>query len=71
MEHEHSVQAIRARLFTSATVLTGIVFFLIGSAKSRWSTASWWSSGLATLAIGASAAGLAYFVGVLLKGIGE
>lgn len=56
--------------FTSATVLTGVVFFLIGSAKSRWSTASWWSSGLSTLAISASAAGLAYLVGVLLKGIG-
>ena len=54
---------------TLATVLTGIVFFIIGSLKSRWSTESWWSSGLATFAIGTCAALLAYLVGVLLKGI--
>ena len=55
--------------FILATVLTGIVFFIIGSLKSRWSTASWWSSGLVTLAIGTCAAFLAYLVGVLLKGV--
>ena len=47
--------------------LTGAVFFAIGSLKSRWSTASWWSSGLSTLAVGAFAAGLAYAVGSLLS----
>ncbi|MGH9874802.1 MAG: VIT1/CCC1 transporter family protein [Pyrinomonadaceae bacterium] len=48
-------------------VLTASVFVLIGSAKSRWSTASWWRSGLATLFVGAIAAALAYGAGVLLK----
>jgi vacuolar iron transporter family protein len=55
--------------FGFSIFLTGAVFFLIGSVKSRWSTASWWRSGFSTLFVGAVAAGLAYVVGVLLKGI--
>ena len=48
-------------------MLTGIVFFASGSIKSRWSTSSWWHSGITTLAVGAIAASLAYFTGVVLK----
>jgi vacuolar iron transporter family protein len=54
--------------FRLSAILTGLVFFVIGSVKSRWSTASWLRSGLTTLAVGAMAAGLAYFAGLLLKG---
>ncbi|MEO8650005.1 MAG: VIT1/CCC1 transporter family protein [Acidobacteriota bacterium] len=53
--------------FTVSSVLTGLTFFIIGSVKSRWSTQSWLRSGLETFFVGALAAGLAYFVGVLLK----
>jgi len=53
--------------FLVSCVLTGITFFLIGSFKSRWSTTSWFRSGLETLFVGALAAALAYGVGVLLK----
>ena len=56
--------------FFTAAVLTGAVFFLIGSVKSRWSTASWFISGLQTLLVGGAAASLAYFIGVFLKNIG-
>ena len=52
---------------TVSIVLTGMVFFAIGSVKSRWSTAVWWRSGLSTLALGATAAGLAYGVGLWLN----
>jgi len=48
-------------------VMTGAVFFAIGSAKSHWSTTAWWRSGLSTLAVGAIAASLAYAVGLLLN----
>ncbi len=48
-------------------ILTGIVFVAIGSLKSRWSTSSWWRSGLTTFFVGAIAASLAYVVGVSLK----
>ncbi|HEX6899341.1 MAG TPA: VIT1/CCC1 transporter family protein [Thermoanaerobaculia bacterium] len=58
-----------ADAFGFSTLLTGVVFFVIGSAKSRWSTSSWLRSGLETLLVGSAAAGLAYLVGVLLKGL--
>ncbi|MCR9174489.1 MAG: VIT1/CCC1 transporter family protein [Alphaproteobacteria bacterium] len=50
-----------------SSLVTGLTFFAIGSAKSRWSLVSWWRSGLETLAIGMAAAGLAYGVGYALK----
>jgi vacuolar iron transporter family protein len=56
---EHSLAA--------SVILTGIVFVAIGSIKSRWSTSSWWHSGLTTLLVGAIAALLAYFAGVIVK----
>jgi len=55
-----------ANSLTSSVVMTGIVFFAIGSIKSRWSTSSWWHSGLMTLLVGAIAASLAYLVGLIL-----
>ena len=50
-------------------ILTGIVFFAIGSIKSRWSTAMWWQSGPTTLLVGAIAASLAYLAGILANGL--
>lgn len=57
--------------FTLSLIMTGAVFFAIGSAKSRWSTASWLRSGLVTLLVGAIAAGLAYATGVILSTLVE
>jgi hypothetical protein len=48
-------------------LLTALVFFGIGALKSWWSTATWWRSGLETLAIGLAAAGLAFAVGYGLR----
>ncbi|NNC71768.1 MAG: hypothetical protein HKN78_02715, partial [Sphingomonadaceae bacterium] len=56
--------------FEISVTMTGMVFFLIGASKSRWSTAPWWRSGLETLLIGGIAAGLAYFVGSVLGSLG-
>jgi VIT1/CCC1 family predicted Fe2+/Mn2+ transporter len=50
-----------------SAILTGIVFFAIGSVKSRWSTSSWWHSGVTTLLVGAVAALLAYLAGIISK----
>lgn len=52
---------------TASIVMTGVVFFAIGSVKSRWSTTVWWRSGLLTFVVGATAAGLAYGVGLWLN----
>lgn len=52
-----------------AVAMVVLVFFAIGSLKSRWSLQSWWRSGLETLSIGLAAASVAYGVGYLLKGL--
>jgi VIT1/CCC1 family predicted Fe2+/Mn2+ transporter len=48
---------------------TALVFFGIGSLKSRWSLTSWWRSGLETLAVGLAAAVLALGTGYWLKAL--
>jgi VIT1/CCC1 family predicted Fe2+/Mn2+ transporter len=48
-------------------VATGLVFFGIGAAKSRWSLAGWARSGLETLLIGMSAASLSFLIGFGLR----
>lgn len=53
--------------FAIAIFATLLTFFLIGTAKSHWSLAKWWRSGLETLFIGATAALLAYSVGGLFR----
>ncbi|SFR52077.1 VIT1/CCC1 transporter family protein [Litoreibacter janthinus] len=51
--------------FLIATCATALVFFAIGTGKSRWSLSPWWRSGLETLAIGSTAAAIAYVVGTM------
>ncbi len=53
--------------FQTSIGLTAATFFAIGAAKSRWSLAPWWRSGLETLAIGGAAAAIAYFAGTLFR----
>jgi len=48
-----------------STLLTGCVFFLIGTFKSKSSLESWWYSGLVTTSIGATVAVIAYGIGYL------
>ena len=50
-----------------SVVATGLVFFGIGAAKSRWSLAGWARSGLETLLIGMSAASLSFLIGFGLR----
>ena len=56
--------------FQASVGATLVTFFLIGAIKSQWSMVAWWRSGLETLAIGAAAAGIAYFVGGLFHSDG-
>ncbi len=53
--------------FGVAAVATGLVFFLIGALKSRWSVEPWWRSALETLAIGSGAAAVAYGIGAWIR----
>lgn len=51
--------------FLFSAIMVAIVFFGIGSMKSRWSIQKWWLSGLITLLVGGVAAALAYGVGLI------
>lgn len=53
--------------FAVALTMTLVVFFSIGSLKSRIVAVSWWRGGLETLATGSIAAGIAYAIGMLLR----
>jgi VIT1/CCC1 family predicted Fe2+/Mn2+ transporter len=55
--------------FQLSMIMTALVFFLIGSTKSRWSPMSWWRSGSETLVIGLGAAALAFLAGHALKSL--
>jgi VIT1/CCC1 family predicted Fe2+/Mn2+ transporter len=50
-----------------SAVMTAMVFFAIGSFRSRWSAKAWWHAGAETTAIGLAAAGVAYITGDLLE----
>jgi VIT1/CCC1 family predicted Fe2+/Mn2+ transporter len=56
-------------LYLSA-VLSGTVFFAIGSLKSGWVGVHWFRAGAETFLIGALAASLAYLAGSVLKSLG-
>lgn len=53
--------------FYWSSILTGVTFFAIGSVKSRYVVKGWVRSGLETLFVGAIAASIAYYIGILLK----
>ncbi|WP_083481136.1 VIT1/CCC1 transporter family protein, partial [Jannaschia donghaensis] len=48
--------------FTVSAILTSLTFAAIGAIKSRWSLSRWWVSAGETLAIGGTAAIIAYLV---------
>ena len=55
--------------FALSTVLTGAAFFVVGAAKSKFVGEPWWRSGLITLLMGGAAAGIAYGIGLSLRGV--
>jgi vacuolar iron transporter family protein len=55
--------------FWVASVVTSLLFALIGALKAQWSTRPWWHSALSTLAIGGGAAAVAYGIGAWLRAI--
>lgn len=55
--------------FAISIVATGCVFGVIGASKSKWSLAPAWQSAIETLAIGTTAALVAYLLGNVLKTI--
>ncbi|MFC1768983.1 VIT1/CCC1 transporter family protein [Nanoarchaeota archaeon] len=61
--------SISAMSFTISIVLSFITLFIVGSLRSFLITKSWWKAGLEMLLVGGIAAGAAYLVGFLLRGL--
>ena len=53
--------------FAISVAMTLVVFFIIGSARSRWLIVPWWRAGLQTLGVGTIAALLAYAAGLVMR----
>jgi VIT1/CCC1 family predicted Fe2+/Mn2+ transporter len=55
--------------FVVSAVLTALTFFITGALKSRIVALPWQREGFETLLVGGAAAGIAWLVGYLLRGI--
>ena len=69
--YQRSVSDELANPFFWSLGAAGVSFFAIGALKSFFVEQRWYWAGLEILTIGGAAAGLAYAIGVLLKGAAD
>jgi VIT1/CCC1 family predicted Fe2+/Mn2+ transporter len=62
---------IAADRFAAATILSLAVLFLVGAARARVGTGTWWGNGLEMLGLGVIVGAVAYYAGALVAGLLE
>lgn len=62
---------IATNRFAASTILSLAVLFLVGAARARVGTGSWWANGLEMLGLGVVVGGVAYFGGAFVAGLLE
>jgi vacuolar iron transporter family protein len=67
--YEYLSQGSTMHSYRISTLVTVGSFFVVGAVKSRFVDRKWYTSGLTTLLAGSAAAGLAYLVGLVLRGL--
>lgn len=65
----YALEFLKPVTYQLSVALTLVIFFLVGSAKIYVTGKNWLTSGLETLVVGSFAAGIAYLVGYMLRGL--
>lgn len=60
---------IKFNPFLWSVFITAFAFFIVGALKGKFVEKKWYKSGAETLLIGGCAAGVAYLIGMILKGV--
>jgi vacuolar iron transporter family protein len=60
---------VATNLFAMSTGLSLAVLFVVGAARARVGTGSWWANGLEMLVLGVIVGAVAYYAGALVSGL--
>jgi VIT1/CCC1 family predicted Fe2+/Mn2+ transporter len=62
---------VATNLFAMSTGLSLAVLFVVGAARARVGTGSWWANGLEMLVLGVIVGAVAYYAGALVSGLAQ
>ncbi len=62
---------LTTNLFAASTVLSLVVLFVVGAARARVGTGSWWANGVEMLVLGVIVGAVAYYAGAVVSELVE